>query len=268
LSARGDAQLLGETLFDGMSSVLSRPTVNDRLDEELFTRSRSTSTFTRPDNHSTVVVESAPIDPDEEALLGFVLDGDRGALDVDGSRTSMITFRNATTRVIVRSDLSLDELEQIASWGVRPATTDEWDALVAGPPNPVNGPLTVDPRSQQVAVGVTQAGTSWRVNVDLGRGTVSLDDNGAQDRFMIDDLLADRAVTLRSTPSTTFVVVRTVPELGAIVARVTVGGSARVIALRAVDGDDHLYGALAFSEDGNVTVELLDDEGRVVDSAA
>jgi hypothetical protein len=49
---------------------------------------------------------------------------------------------------------------------------------------------------------------------------------------------------------------------------VTVGGSARVIALRAVDGDDHLYGALAFSEDGNVTVELLDDEGRVVDSAA
>jgi|GEM_PF-6759468 len=212
LAARGDAQLLGETVLDGMASVLERPTVNDRLDEELFTRSRSTSTFTRPDNHSTVVVESAPIDP--------------------------------------------------------PATTDEWDALVAGPPNPVNGPLTVDPRSQQVAVGVTQAGTSWKVNVDLGRGTVSLDDNGAQDRFMIDDLLADRAVTLRSTPSTTFVVVRTVPELGAIVARVTVGGSARVIALRAVDGDDHLYGALAFSEDGNVTVELLDDEGLVVDSAA
>jgi hypothetical protein len=212
LSARGDAQLLGETLFDGMSSVLERPTVNDRLDEELFTRSRSTSTFTRPDNRSTVVVESAPIDP--------------------------------------------------------PATTDEWDALVAGPPNSVNGPLTVDPRSQQVAVGVTQAGTSWKVNVDVGRGTVSLDDNGAEDRFMIDDLLSDRAVTLRSTPSTTFVVVHAAPELGAIVARVTVGGSARVIALRAVDGDDHLYGALAFSEDGDVTVELLDDEGRVVDGAA
>jgi len=268
LSARGDAQLLGETLFDGMSPVLERPTVNDRLDEELFTRSRSTSTFVRPDDHSTVVVESAPIDPDEEALLGFVLDGDRGTLDVYGSRTSMITFRNATTRVVVRSDLSLDELEQIASPGVRPATTDEWAALVAGPPNYVNGPLAVDPRPQQVALGVTQAGTSWRVNVDIGRGTVSLDDNGSQDRFMIDDLLADRAVTLRSTPSTTFVVVHAPPELGAVVARVTAGGSARVIALQAVDGDDHLYGALAFSEDGNVTVELLDDEGRVVDGAA
>ena len=268
LSARGDAQLLGETLFDGMSAVLDRPTVSDVLDEELFTRSRSTSTFTRPDDHRTVVVESAPIDPDEEALLRFVVDGDRGTLDVYGSRTSVITFRDGTTRVIVRSDLSLDELEQVAPPGVRPATAAEWDVLVAGPPNYVNGPLAVDPRPQQVALGVTQAGTSWRVNVDVGRGTVGLDDNGAEDRFMIDDLLADRAVTLRSTPSTTFVVVRAAPELGAVVARVTAGGSARVIALRSVDGDDHLYGALAFSEDGDVTVELLDDEGRVVDGAA
>ncbi|MEY4230492.1 MAG: hypothetical protein RLZZ362_1341, partial [Actinomycetota bacterium] len=268
LSVRGDAQLLGETLFDGMTRVLDRPTVSDVLDEELFTRSRSTSTFTRPDDHGTMVVESAPIDPDEEALLGFVLDGDRGTLDVYGSRTAMITFRNGTTRVIVRSDLSLDELEQVAPSGVRPATTDEWDALVAGPPNSVNGPLAVDPRSQLVALGVTQAGTSWRVNVDVGRGTVSLDDNGSEDRFMIDDLLSDRTVTLRSTPSTTFVVVRAAPEIGAVVARVTAGGSARVIALRSVDGDDHLYGALAFSEDGDVTVELLDDEGQVVDGAA
>jgi hypothetical protein len=34
------------------------------------------------------------------------------------------------------------------------------------------------------------------------------------------------------------------------------------------EGDGRLYGALAFSEDGDVTVELLDDEGRVVDGAA
>ncbi|MEX0847705.1 MAG: hypothetical protein WD023_07990 [Ilumatobacteraceae bacterium] len=263
--ARGDAAFDG--VVEAMSPVLERPTTNNHLGEELVERAHSTSTFVRPDDQATVVVESAPIDLADEMLVRFVLDGDRGVLDVDGSRTSVITFTDGPTRVIVRSDQPLDDLGRLIA-SVRRSTGGEWDTLVAGPPNSVNGPAVIDSRPTELAVGVTQSGTVWRVGVDAGRQTVTLDDAGAQDRFMIGDLLAGQAITLRSTASTTFVVVRVRVELGAVVARVTAGTSSRIIALSPVDGDDHLYGALAFSEDGDVTVQLLDEAGRVIDGAS
>lgn len=257
-----------EGIADGVPLLIDRPTENARLDDELFTRSRWISTFTRPSDHSTVVVESAPPDPDEEVLVRILLPDGRGTLEVFGSRTSVVTHSDGATRLIVHAELPVDVLEPLAAGLARRATPDEWRALVVGPPNYVNAPAVAEARPQEVAGGVTQAGRRWRMLVDIGRRTVTLDDDGAEERFVTDDLLADRAITLRSTTATTFVVVRVPPATGAVAARVRAGSSSRVIALHEVAGDDRLYGALAFSEDGDVTVDLLDARGREVDDAA